>query len=223
MPRKISRLPAEDNKENKLCTSNEKPDRAENKHLFLSSGNIRKQDPDQAKLQLPPMSSRNRILSKLPEKMQVLQSPRFSTNGYETDTTEVLEIDDISGKYGVGYLMANSSEGIIFNDGTSLTKRPGGSLVYYDRKVVEYASDLAVPAQLKKKGDILRLVQRNLKKKDAVMSYTSDVIVKKYIKFELSTIVLKLSNGTLQFFWPDGQVSLRGYKWVNYRIGEVNG
>ena len=74
-----------------------------------------------------------------------------------------------------------------------------------------------------KKGDILRLVQRNLKKKDAVMSYTSDVIVKKYIKFELSTIVLKLSNGTLQFFWPDGQVSLRGYKWVNYRIGEVNG
>jgi len=154
------------------------------------------------------MTSRNRILSQLPSRGEAPQSPRFTVNGYEADTTEVVEIGDMSNKYGIGYLLANGSQGVIFNDGTSLTKQPEGALIYYDKTTVEYASVLALPHELKKKTDILRLAQKNFKK-ETLITYPSQVIVKKYVKFEHSTIILKLSSGTLQFFWPDGQLSLR--------------
>lgn len=35
--------------------------------------------------------------------------------------------------------------------------------------------------------------------------------------------MVKLSNGIMQFFWKDGGLSLRGYKWVNFKIQEVTG
>ena len=31
-------------------------------------------------------------------------------------------------------------------------------------------------------------------------------------------LILKLSNGLLQFFWNGDSISLRGYKWIRWRI-----
>jgi hypothetical protein len=71
----------------------------------------------------------------------------------------VARIEDLSGKYGVGYLLANGSVGMIFNDGTSLTKRPENNFIYYDRKSTIYTE---LSNSLKKKGEILKLAQRKL-------------------------------------------------------------
>lgn len=48
----------------------------------------------------------------------------------------------MSSRYGIVYLLANGSRGVIFNDGTSLTKKEGGCFAYFDKKVEEYASAL---------------------------------------------------------------------------------
>lgn len=54
------------------------------------------------------------------------------------------------------------------------------------------------------------------------MQYASGVFAKKFTKFEES-LVVKLSNGVLQFFWKDGGLSLKGYKWITYKVGGATG
>lgn len=54
------------------------------------------------------------------------------------------------------------------------------------------------------------------------LKYTSTVFAKKFAKYQ-EALVVKLSNGVLQFFWKDGGLSLRGYKWITYRLKEVQG
>ncbi len=35
--------------------------------------------------------------------------------------------------------------------------------------------------------------------------------------------MIKLSNGVLQFFWSGDSVTLRGYRWVRWRVGRYEG
>lgn len=118
LPRRLSR---HDDKENRpVCNSNEKSLK-ENKLLFLSSGNIRKQDLDKV------------VRGKIAAKDSGLATGTHLPRTYETDTNEISSHVDLSGKYGVGYVLANGSVGVAFNDGTSLTRTPEGAHIYYEK------------------------------------------------------------------------------------------
>jgi hypothetical protein len=55
-----------------------------------------------------------------------------------------------------------------------------------------------------------------------LISFKSDVYVKKFIKNK-DFLVMKLSNGVFQFFWNGDSVTLRGYRWVRWRVGRNEG
>jgi hypothetical protein len=55
-----------------------------------------------------------------------------------------------------------------------------------------------------------------------LIPYASETYGKKYIKLG-EGIVIKLSNGIMQFFWGADSVTLRNYKWVRWRINQTEG
>ena len=136
---------------------------------------------------------------------------------HEEDINEIICYYDTSSKYGVGYLLSNGSCGIIFNDSTSLTAA-GDTLLYFDGKGVKKVKE----EDYNKKLSILKLCQEKLKQfseKNILIAFESQVVVKKYIKSK-DLLVMKLTNGILQFFWGADSVTLRGYRWVRWRIGK---
>lgn len=82
-----------------------------------------------------------------------------------------------------------------------------------------------IPGNLSKKKQILKLCQQKLdhyRKNNVLIPYASETYGKKYIKLG-EGIVIKLSNGIIQFFWGADSVTLRNYKWVRWRINQTEG
>lgn len=55
------------------------------------------------------------------------------------------------------------------------------------------------------------------KEKNILIPFTSAVYVKKFTKLK-DMFVMKLSNGVFQFFWTCDVITVRGFKWVKWRI-----
>lgn len=146
----------------------------------------------------------------------------IEADSYEDDGNEVICYYDMASKYGIGYLLSNGSCGVIFNDQTSLTRLANRSYLYHNGTVSRMPQ---LTKELAKKGDILRLCSDKLggyKEKNVLIAFESAVYAKKFVK-NRDLLVVKLSNAILQFFWSCDCVTVRGYKWVKWRIGREEG
>jgi hypothetical protein len=63
---------------------------------------------------------------------------------------------------------------------------------------------------------------KEYKEKNILIPFESQVFVKKFTKTK-DFVLMKLSNGLLQFFWSGDSVTVRGYKWVRWRIDRGEG
>ena len=143
--------------------------------------------------------------------------PSPHSSRYEQDGNEVICYYDMSSKYGIGYLLSNGSFGVVFNDQTSLTTLADDCFLYYDRRPMRLS---LLPESLKKKSDILKLCTEKLasyRGKNVLIAFESEVYAQSFVRMG-DMFVMKLSNGVLQFFWTCDVITLRGFKWVKWRI-----
>ena len=143
----------------------------------------------------------------------------------------------MSKKYGIGYLLSNGNYGVAFNDHTSLTELqpsashtittdiptpPKAKYLYFERSPTIFTD---LPSRLQKKLDILALCLEKLrphKHKNILIPFISGVWVSGWTRWG-DALVIKLSNNVLQFFWEGDVVSLRGGKWLKWRVGGEEG
>ncbi len=50
-----------------------------------------------------------------------------------------------------------------------------------------------------------------------MIPYESRVFAKKFVKFK-HILAIKLSNSIFQFFWGGDSISLRGYRYVKWKV-----
>jgi hypothetical protein len=55
-----------------------------------------------------------------------------------------------------------------------------------------------------------------------LIAYESEVYVVGFVRLG-EMFVLKLSNAVLQFFWSCDVLTVRGFKWIKWRIGREEG
>ena len=147
-------------------------------------------------------------------------SPRSSR--HEQDGNEIICYYDMSAKYGIGYLLSNGNFGVVFNDQTSLTALADDCWLYYDRTAVKLS---LLPESLRKKGEILRLCSDKLcsyKEKNVLIAFGSEVFAMGFVRSK-EMFIMKLSNGVLQFFWGCDVLTVKGFRWVKWRIGREEG
>ena len=110
------------------------------------------------------------------------------------------------------------SFGVIFNDQTSLTSISDSSLLYFAQNKEHKFK--AIAENMKKKHEILKYCMEKMnsyKEKNILIPFDSEVYVKKFTKLR-EMFVIKLSNGVIQFFWTCDVITVRGFKWVKWRI-----
>lgn len=132
----------------------------------------------------------------------------------------VVEYVDYSSKYGVGYLLSNSTFGVFFNDSTKIIFDPYQESVEYINKKVSSATDRVekypikeYPAHLKKKMTLLQYFQGYIennvhKKKHLLQPFDEDdsqdrsIVVKKWMRTK-HAIIFRLSNKIVQVIFFD--------------------
>lgn len=134
----------------------------------------------------------------------------------------------MSQKYGIGYLLSNGNYGVVFNDGSSLTRiqqdgvsiNPERNYCYFHSGKVEFYSKIS--KELGKKSEILKMCEKklaNYRSNHILIPYYSEVYAKKWIPLG-TCFGIKMSNAIIQFFWDSDSITLRGYKWIKWRVNE---
>lgn len=162
------------------------------------------------------------------DKSKYLKSANSIMGDLDADTVDIIKNDifiveyvDYSSKYGVGYLLSNSTFGVFYNDSTKIIYDPYQETVEYVNKKQSTVSDRVekylvkeYPPHLKKKMTLLQYfqgyIENNMhKKKHLLQTYSEDetqdrsIVVKKWMRTK-HAIIFRLSNKIVQVIFFDG-------------------